>query len=63
MTINHKPENTTKTNEAHPSLGKAGKAKRNKCPSGRPEHQMEPEWHGNSFDYYKCRFCNKREPA
>lgn len=22
MTINHKPENTTKTNEAHPSLGK-----------------------------------------
>lgn len=25
MTINHKPKNTTKTNEAHPSLGKAAK--------------------------------------
>lgn len=27
MTISHKPENTTKTNEAHPSLGKAGNPK------------------------------------
>lgn len=27
MTISHKPENTTKTNEAHPSLGKLATAK------------------------------------
>lgn len=64
MTISHKPENTTKTNEARPSLGKADKAPRKpkpKCTGGRLEHTMEPEWKGNSFDYLKCRFCGKRE--
>lgn len=62
MAVLNKPENR-KTNEAH-DLGQISKKpKKNKCPSGRPEHTWEPEWKGNSFDYFKCRFCGKRTPA
>lgn len=32
-----------------------------KCPSGRSEHQMEPEWKGRSYSHMKCRWCNHRE--
>ena len=32
-----------------------------KCPSGRPEHQMELVWTGQSTYYLKCRWCSHKE--
>lgn len=55
--------NNEKSHEARPSLGKARKAKKPQCPSGREEHTWEPEWKGRGFTHYKCRFCGKRTPA
>lgn len=65
MQTANQPENNNKSHDAHPSLGKAPDAKKpkNKCPSGRAEHQMEPEWKGRGFTHFKCKWCGKREAA
>ena len=33
------------------------------CAGGRTMHLMQPEWRGRGFEYYRCRWCDKREPA
>jgi len=62
MTSNRKSENQN-PNGPH-DLGQiSAKRAKPKCASGRMEHTWEPDWKGSSFDYFKCRFCGKREPV
>lgn len=57
------PENKQLPHEGN-NLGQISKKRaKPKCTGGRMEHTFEPEWKGNSFDKFKCRFCGKREPV